>query len=247
MRIPEKDLILPALYIIKRDGPITTTELIEELTAVFNPSGEDAAILAGRSDSKFSQKVRNLKSHRDNNRMGIYTLLTPSGQYILTDIGEKHLNDNYAEIEYLFSNKFSPQDVTEFIETIEDVSKKRKTVIYSEEDMISEGKPFKKEATIRKRSKKLREASIEYYRKSDGKIYCSACGFCFENKYGDIGKDYIEIHHEKPIFQFSDDDFDTFISEAVTKLRPLCANCHRMIHRNRNRPLSIDELKTHIQ
>ena len=38
MRIEEKALILPTLYIIKRDGPISTTELIPELTAVFNPT-----------------------------------------------------------------------------------------------------------------------------------------------------------------------------------------------------------------
>lgn len=28
-----------------------------------NPSGEDCKILSGRGDDKFSQKVRNLKSH----------------------------------------------------------------------------------------------------------------------------------------------------------------------------------------
>ncbi len=62
MRIEEKQLILPALYIIWRDGPVSTSKLIEELTAVFHPTGEDAEILAGRNDTKFSQKVRNLKS-----------------------------------------------------------------------------------------------------------------------------------------------------------------------------------------
>jgi len=45
MRIEEKALILPTLYIIKRDGPTSTTDLITELTAVFNPTGEDAKIL----------------------------------------------------------------------------------------------------------------------------------------------------------------------------------------------------------
>ena len=30
----------------------------------FSPEGEDAEILQNRSDTKFSQKVRNLKSHK---------------------------------------------------------------------------------------------------------------------------------------------------------------------------------------
>ena len=69
MRIEEKMLILPALYIVKRNGKATTSDLIAELTYVFNPSGEDAEILVGRNDTKFSQKVRNLVSHRENNGM----------------------------------------------------------------------------------------------------------------------------------------------------------------------------------
>ncbi len=91
MRIEEKALILPTLYIIKRDGPTSTSDLIAELTTVFNPTGEDAAILAGRRDTKFSQKVRNLKSHRDNNKMDVYTSLNSSGEYTLTAVGEKYI------------------------------------------------------------------------------------------------------------------------------------------------------------
>ena len=73
MRIEEKMIVLPALYIIKRRGSATTSDLIRDLTIVFNPSGEDAEILSGRNDTKFSQKVRNLVSHRDTNGMSDYT------------------------------------------------------------------------------------------------------------------------------------------------------------------------------
>ena len=43
---------------------MTTSEIIGALEARFRPTGEDAQILDGRSDTKFSQKVRNLVSHR---------------------------------------------------------------------------------------------------------------------------------------------------------------------------------------
>ena len=244
MRIEEKTLILPTLYIIKRDGAVSTTDLIAELTAVFNPTGEDAAILAGRKDTKFSQKVRNLKSHRDSNRMDVYTAINTARIYTLTAEGEKYLGENIEQIEYLFSNKFSSSEVADVVSAVEKtIGKKRKIYVYTEEDMVSEGKAVSKETVVKKRSKKLRDAAIEHYRHADEKLYCTICGFCFENRYGDIGKDYIEIHHEKPVYQYSDDGFESYITEAVEKVKPLCANCHRMIHRNVKRPMTIEELK----
>ena len=244
MRIEEKTLILPTLYIIQRDGAVSTTDLIAELTAVFNPTGEDAAILAGRKDTKFSQKVRNLKSHRDSNRMDVYTAINTARKYTLTAEGEKYLGENIEQIEYLFSNKFSSSEVADVVSAVEKtIGKKRKIYVYTEEDMVSEGKAVSKETVVKKRSKKLRDAAIEHYRHADEKLYCTICGFCFENRYGDIGKDYIEIHHEKPVYQYSDDGFESYITEAVEKVKPLCANCHRMIHRNVKRPMTIEELK----
>lgn len=64
--IHERQLIDPALELIKKYGNkgISTSELINELRLVLKPSGEDTKKLKGRSDDKFSQKVRNLKSHK---------------------------------------------------------------------------------------------------------------------------------------------------------------------------------------
>lgn len=45
------------LYILSREKEKTTTSnLISELTYVFNPSGEDAEILAGRNGKNFSKR-----------------------------------------------------------------------------------------------------------------------------------------------------------------------------------------------
>lgn len=66
-RIKERDLIIPALRVAEArpDGEISTSDLIGELEAEFEPDGQDAEILDGRHDTYFSQKVRNLISHRD--------------------------------------------------------------------------------------------------------------------------------------------------------------------------------------
>ena len=67
---------------------------------------------------------------------------------------------------------------------------------------------------------------------------CMACGFNFNVKYGDIGKNYIEAHHLVPFSKL----------EENAKLSPkkdfavLCANCHRMIHKFETTP-NIEQFK----
>lgn len=65
-RITERDLRIPTLKAMasRRGGYISTSELIAELESEFRPQGEDALMLGNRSDSRFSQIVRNLKSHK---------------------------------------------------------------------------------------------------------------------------------------------------------------------------------------
>jgi hypothetical protein len=59
----ECEIAIKALEVIKNRPGIRTSELIDELRRIMKPSGEDLKILDGRNDDKFSQKVRNLKSH----------------------------------------------------------------------------------------------------------------------------------------------------------------------------------------
>jgi hypothetical protein len=66
-RISERELVLPTLRLLEHHNPgwLDTPVLISKLTELFSPSGQDAQILEGRNDSYFSQKVRNMISHRD--------------------------------------------------------------------------------------------------------------------------------------------------------------------------------------
>jgi Mrr N-terminal domain len=65
-RIAEAELIIPTLELLDAapNGEMQTTDIIEALEKAFSPKGEDSEILEGRHDTKFSQKVRNLKSHK---------------------------------------------------------------------------------------------------------------------------------------------------------------------------------------
>ena len=65
-RITEAELTLPSLRLLAAapGGFLTTAELRRQLAARFRPQGDDARLLAGRADTHFTQKVRNLISHR---------------------------------------------------------------------------------------------------------------------------------------------------------------------------------------
>lgn len=100
-RIRESDLVAPALRLAaeRKDGFISTADLIPALEELFQPNGRDADILDGRSDTVFSQKVRNLISHRktnfiaagyaeyDEERKGI--VITPNGRALLGSLGQE--------------------------------------------------------------------------------------------------------------------------------------------------------------
>lgn len=251
MRIAEKMLVLPALYVIDAKGEASTTEIKEALIVAMHPTGEDAEILSGRTDTKFTQIVRNLLgSHYDVNGMKLYTRKRTSGQksiFSLTAEGKAFLEKNRGSLSYIFDNTFQYDDVQTVLTAVDTVQGKKKDLYaYNEKDMVSEGKIAKKDTVVRKRSKKLRDAAIAYYTKPDGKIYCAACGFCFEDMYHDRGNGFIEIHHEKPLYQFSTDGFETYVGEAIQNMKPVCSNCHRMLHRGES-TITVDELKQIIQ
>ena len=54
---------------------------------------------------------------------------------------------------------------------------------------------------------------------------CRVCGFNFEKSYGEWGKEFVEVHHLKPLSSY-DDEHDIELDDLIS----LCSNCHSMIH-----------------
>lgn len=71
-------------------------------------------------------------------------------------------------------------------------------------------------------------------------LSCNVCGFNFEETYGTRGKDYIEVHHIRPISSFEGNEQNI---DPKTDLITVCSNCHRMIHRKSDDVLTIESLK----
>src|SRR6185369_14820463 len=52
--------------------------------------------------------------------------------------------------------------------------------------------------------------------------HCAVCDFSFEVRYGEIGKEFIHVHHLKPLALLQ----GKRELNAVADLRPVCPNCH---------------------
>jgi len=244
-RITETELILPSLYLMSLNGgSITTSDLISKLRDIMKPTGEDLDILSGRTDDKFSQKVRNLKAHGTFERSGYarYTGQARTGRAEITDAGRAHLELNKDILTYLLVNDFTYTDLTANLKAIEENHDQRRVQIFDENIIIQEGLKRITENTVYERSKYLRDYAMTHFTVNN-RISCSCCQFNFTDFYGaEIGGNFIEIHHVKPIFQYEDQNLVVTIRDAVQNLTPVCSNCHRMIHRNWSKPLEIQVL-----
>ncbi len=101
---------------------------------------------------------------------------------------------------------------------------------------LPEGMKARVEVNRYERNHLNRSACIQVYGPR-----CSVCGFDFVEYYGEIGHGYIQVHHVIPVSQLG----ENYIVDPIADLRPVCPNCHAMLHR-KDPPYSITELRDMI-
>lgn len=70
---------------------------------------------------------------------------------------------------------------------------------------------------------------------------CMVCGFDFAAVYGELGRGFIHVHHLKPLSEIREE----YEVDPVVDLRPVCPNCHAMLHRG-TEMIGIDDLRQRI-
>jgi 5-methylcytosine-specific restriction protein A len=107
------------------------------------------------------------------------------------------------------------------------------------EEISEEDAPFFEGATKQivinkyERDPKARMKCIEHFGYS-----CRVCGMSFEEEYGDLGNNFIHVHHIKPLSEIGE-GYKVYPEKDMC---PVCPNCHAMLHKE-SPPLSIDDLK----
>ncbi|RDG36386.1 HNH endonuclease [Streptomyces corynorhini] len=89
-----------------------------------------------------------------------------------------------------------------------------------------EGRLLARWALSRERNPKLRSSKIKAARKLGLPIQCEVCDFNFGQTYGEMGDDFIEVHHVLPLH------ISGPCETRLADLAFLCSNCHRMCHRS---------------
>jgi len=87
---------------------------------------------------------------------------------------------------------------------------------------VSEGSKSQVIVNRYERSATARRHCIAYHG-----TQCTVCGFDFGAKYGQIGEGFIHVHH---LVELSSVGSESEV-DPVEDLRPVCPNCHSMLHR----------------
>lgn len=71
---------------------------------------------------------------------------------------------------------------------------------------------------------------------------CSVCQFSFKARYGQVAEGFIHVHHVRPLSTIRKDHK----IDPVKDLRPVCPNCHAVLHL-KNPAFSIEKVKSFLR
>lgn len=104
----------------------------------------------------------------------------------------------------------------------------------TENILFEEGSKYSVLSSQVERSALARQACIDHYG-----YKCQICFFDFVDKYSELGKNFIHVHHIEDISLKNGE----YTIDPIRDLIPVCPNCHAMLHRKRPAMMP-DELRT---
>lgn len=107
----------------------------------------------------------------------------------------------------------------------------------SETEILMEGAVRRTSVNAYERNPIARLRCIERYG-----TQCAVCGLSFETRYGEMGRDFIHVHHLRSVAEIGRE----YQVDPINDLRPVCPNCHAMLHR-RSPPFTIEELRSMLR
>jgi len=95
-----------------------------------------------------------------------------------------------------------------------------------EDEAAPEGRLLLRMHRVRERNRSLANKKKRQAIQRYGRLSCEVCTFDFEERYGPVGKCFIEAHHVVPLATL-----DGPTKVRLKDLALVCSNCHRMLHR----------------
>ena len=186
-----------------------------------------------RTSNAYGARYFLRKIHADSGRTALLNSLSALWQHI--DYYEP-INNVRLRAQRKIYDEFSKIAELEIVDEVEIVEIFPDEVSENNTELL-EGKTKKVSVNIYERNPIARQKCIERYG-----CKCVICGFNFEKIYGDIGKSFIHVHH---LIEISDIGKEYTI-DAIKHLRPVCPNCHAMLHKKKP-AYTIKEIKQHLK
>jgi predicted HNH restriction endonuclease len=99
---------------------------------------------------------------------------------------------------------------------------------------LPEGAAFKRLVNAYERNPLARQQCIKKYGAE-----CYVCGFSFGATYGAVMDGFIHVHHLRPLSEVGKE----YKINPIADLRPVCPNCHAVIHHRVDQPYSIEDVR----
>ncbi|PRH85456.1 hypothetical protein C5L14_20925 [Labrys okinawensis] len=205
------------------------------------------SLSGGRSIRQFGHALKNTRDEFDgffaNGRVGWRSKslerearpLTPDMQLVFDRCLRMDRSDHWLQIA-----KYRSLDW--YLAELPEVNRLKENPNASElADIISRTEGGRKVALLQRveRDPRLRAQAMKLH----GPV-CMACGFDFEAVYGSWGAGFCEVHHLSPL---GEAESKPRLTNPLYDLAVVCANCHRMIHRQPGITLSIAELREKLR
>jgi predicted HNH restriction endonuclease len=99
---------------------------------------------------------------------------------------------------------------------------------------LSEGAVFQKLVNAYERNNLARQQCLDEYGTD-----CYICGFSFGVTYGKVVEGFIHVHHLLQLSRVGKD----YKVDPIADLRPVCPNCHAVIHHRPKQPYGIEAVR----
>lgn len=127
-------------------------------------------------------------------------------------------------------------EALEYLGWVDSIGSVRLPEEVSESAKFIEGAVCRVHVNAYERNAAARAKCIEHF----GHV-CSVCGFDFGMVYGPPGAGLIHVHHLRPLSEIGEE----YEVDPIRDLRPVCPNCHAVIHR-RHPPYDIEEVRQFV-
>lgn len=223
---------------LEKLGASKNDDSVDGITVVWTagPESGGTVVVGWYRDATVFRDVQQIPKptpHQKVNGVSTYRIKAPKAGATLLPIAQRELiipravKGGIGQSNVWFADK---PESAELVERVQKLIHAGGSAILPDIDCaesVLEGNPRLIVHLRRERSRALVKAKIDATLRSTGRLCCEACGFDFNEKYGELGAGFCEVHHLQPLSKA-----DGVVETVLSDLAIVCSNCHRIIHRS---------------